>query len=83
MGLVLFAVGRSFRRPQIAGTGELLGMQGKATTALAPDGTVFLRGEYWNARSEEPVAAGERVEVTAVDGLLLRVRRARAASPVA
>ena len=83
MGLVLFAVGRSFRRPQIAGTGELLGMQGKATTALAPEGTVFLRGEYWNARAEEPVAAGERVEVTAVEGLLLRVRRARAAFPVA
>ncbi|HET6305170.1 MAG TPA: nodulation protein NfeD [Myxococcota bacterium] len=81
MGLVLFAVGRSFRRPQIAGTGELLGMQGKAITALAPEGTVFLRGEYWNAHAEEPVAAGERVEVTAVDGLLLRVRRARPASP--
>jgi membrane-bound serine protease (ClpP class) len=81
MGLVLFAVGRSFRRPQIAGTGELLGMQGKATTALTPEGTVFLRGEYWNAHAEEPVAAGERVEVTAVDGLLLRVRRARPASP--
>jgi membrane-bound serine protease (ClpP class) len=80
MGLVLFAVGRSFRRPQIAGTGELLGMQGRATTALAPEGTVFLRGEYWNAHADEPIAAGDRVEVTAVDGLLLRVRRARAAA---
>jgi len=56
-------------------------MQGKAITALAPEGTVFLRGEYWNAHAEEPVAAGERVEVTAVEGLLLRVRRARPASP--
>ena len=80
MGLVVFAVGRSFRRPQIAGTGELLGMQGKATTALSPEGKVFLRGEYWNARAEEPVAAGERIEVTAVEGLLLRVRRAQPAS---
>jgi membrane-bound serine protease (ClpP class) len=80
MGLVLFAVGRSFRRPQIAGTGELLGMQGKAVTALAPEGKVFVRGEYWNVRAEEPVAEGERVEVTAVEGLELRVRRARPAS---
>jgi membrane-bound serine protease (ClpP class) len=80
MGLVLFAVGRSFRRPQIAGTGELVGMLGKAATPLAPEGKVFVRGEYWNARSEEPVAAGERVEVTAVEGLSLRVRRARPAS---
>jgi membrane-bound serine protease (ClpP class) len=80
MGLVLFAVGRSFRRPQIAGTGELLGMQGKAVTALGPEGKVFVRGEYWNARAEEPVAENERVEVTAVEGLELRVRRARPAS---
>jgi membrane-bound ClpP family serine protease len=36
-----------------------------------------VRGEYWNVRSDEPVPAGERVEVLGVEGMRLRVRRAR------
>jgi membrane-bound serine protease (ClpP class) len=74
--LVVVAVGRSMRRPQIAGVGELLGMIGLAKTALGPDGTVFVRGEYWRARAIEPVAAEERVEIVGVSGLELTVRRA-------
>jgi len=44
---------------------------------LAPSGTVVVHGEYWSAESEDVVQAGERVEVTGVDGLRLRVRSAR------
>ncbi|MEN8185314.1 MAG: nodulation protein NfeD, partial [Myxococcota bacterium] len=74
--LVVVAVGRTFRRPQVAGSYELLGMVGTASTPLEPEGTVFVRGEYWNARADAPIEVGERVEVTEVDGLLIRVRRA-------
>jgi len=74
--LVVVAVGQSMRRPQTAGVGELLGMVGRATTALGPQGTVFVRGEYWRARATEPVAAEERVEILGVSGLELTVRRA-------
>jgi len=73
---VVFGVGRSLRRRPVAGVDELVGRIGRAESALAPEGTVFVRGEYWQARAEEPVAAGGRVEVTAVEGLRLRVRRA-------
>ena len=38
-------------------------------------GKVFVRGEYWNCTAEEPLAAGDPVEVLAIDGLTLRVRR--------
>jgi membrane-bound serine protease (ClpP class) len=75
-GLVVFAVGRSLGRPQTAGVGELLGLVGTAATELGPHGTVFVRGEYWRARATEPVPAKERVEVVAVHGLELTVRRA-------
>ncbi len=51
-------------------------MVGRAETALAPEGSVFVRGEHWTALADEPIAAGERVEIVAVDGLRLRVRRA-------
>ena len=44
---------------------------------LAPEGTVLVRGEYWTAESDETVNDGERVQVTGVDGLRLRVRRVR------
>ncbi len=75
-GLVVFAVGRSFGLKQQSGVSELVGMMGTATTALEPAGTVFVRGEYWRARTEEAVPAQARVEVTAVEGLELRVRPA-------
>ncbi len=33
-------------------------------------------GEYWNARADASIEPGERVEVTGVGGLLIRVRQA-------
>jgi membrane-bound serine protease (ClpP class) len=39
-----------------------------------PEGKVRLRGELWAARSPQPLAAGERARVVAVDGLTLEVR---------
>ncbi|HSP97684.1 MAG TPA: nodulation protein NfeD [Candidatus Dormibacteraeota bacterium] len=36
---------------------------------------VFVHGEYWEADADEAVAIGDAVEVTAVEGLRLRVRR--------
>jgi membrane-bound serine protease (ClpP class) len=74
--LVLVAVGRSHRLAQTTGVDELIGMIARAVTPLAPEGTVFARGEYWNARAEEPCSANERVEIVAVEGLRLRVKRA-------
>jgi len=75
-GLVVYAVGRTLGRRQESGVSELIGMIGVATTALEPTGTVFIRGEYWTARADEPIAAKERVEATGVRGLELAVRRA-------
>jgi membrane-bound serine protease (ClpP class) len=77
-GIAVYAVGSGLGRPQVAGVHELVGMVGRAVSALEPEGSVFVRGEYWNARADGPIAAGERVEITAVEGLRLRVRRAAA-----
>ena len=76
-GIVVFIIGRSLGRPQVAGVYELIGMVGRASSALDPEGSVFVRGEYWNARADEAIPAGGRVEVTAVEGLRLRVRKAK------
>jgi len=74
-GVVVIAVGRTFAREQTAGVSELIGLVGKAQTALTPEGRVFVRGEYWTVSADEEIQAGEAVEIAAVEGLRLRVRR--------
>ena len=75
-GIVVYSVGRSMTRRQTAGVSEMVGMIGRAETPLMPEGSVFVRGEFWTALADQAVAVGERVEITAVEGLRLRVRRA-------
>jgi len=79
-GVVVFAVGRTLARPQLSGVHELIGLVGRTATPLAPEGRVFVRGEYWTARADGDVPAGVEVEVTGVEGMRLRVRRAGAES---
>jgi membrane-bound serine protease (ClpP class) len=55
------------------GTSGMLDEIGVAKTELAPDGQVFVHGEWWNAVSSAPVPLGARVKVVGVDGLKLRV----------
>jgi membrane-bound serine protease (ClpP class) len=74
--IIVFSIGRTLGMVQTAGVGELVGLVGRAATQLTPDGKVFVRGEYWTVEAEEDVAEGEAVEVVAVEGLKLRVRRA-------
>ncbi len=75
-GLVVFSIGRTMFARQSAGVDEMIGLIGRATSALEPDGKVFVRGEYWNASADTKIGAGDSVEVVAVEGLRLRVRRA-------
>jgi membrane-bound serine protease (ClpP class) len=64
----------ALRRRPATGREEMVGLVGIARTALTPDGQLAVRGELWEAVSEQPVSAGDQVEVTAVDGLRLRVK---------
>ena len=63
----------------VSGVDELIGLVGRTTTRLDPDGKVFVRGEYWSVDRDDletgPIDSGEAVEVTAVEGMRLRVRR--------
>ena len=64
---------RARRSKVTTGTAGMIGLTGRAETAIAPEGTVFVRGELWRARSRMRVARGESVRVTGVDGLTLDV----------
>ena len=80
----LFAVSmgiRAQRRRVTTGSEGLVGEVGVARTEISDGGTVFVRGELWSARSDDNVSAGDAVEVVAVEGMRLKVRRrARGAS---
>lgn len=66
---------RAQRAPTVTGREGMIGQTATARTGISPggEGTVFLRGEYWDATAAEPVSEGERVRVLEVDGLILRV----------
>jgi membrane-bound serine protease (ClpP class) len=55
------------------GAETLVGAVGHAVTDCSPSGTVRVRGEVWQARSELPVTAGQEVRITGRDGITLLV----------
>jgi membrane-bound serine protease (ClpP class) len=61
------------RNKALTGGEGLLNEIGQARTALAPAGTVFVHGEYWDAVSSAPVELGGEVRVVSIEGLKLRV----------
>ena len=68
---------RARRSKVTTGTAGMMGLTGRAQTALAPEGTVFVRGELWRARSPMNVSRGEPVRVTGMHGLTLDVEAER------
>lgn len=64
---------RARRVKHMTGLESLVGEVGVSRTDINPEGTVFLRGEYWRARSPQSISAGQRVCVRSVDNLVLYV----------
>jgi membrane-bound serine protease (ClpP class) len=79
-GLVVWAVSagvRAMMKSPVTGASGMIGRVVVARSALGPEGQVQVDGEIWRAVSEgEAIPAGEKVRVTAVDGLTLKVSRA-------
>ena len=74
--ILLFVIQRALRaqaQPVATGAQGLLGAVGVASTALRPEGTVFVHGEYWSATGTRPAAQGSKVRVMRVEGLHLVV----------
>lgn len=75
--VALAAIIATHKRKVTTGSQGMVGLKGKAAVQLAPEGKVSVRGEYWNARSENgrTIEKGERIEVVAMDGMELIVRK--------
>ena len=80
-GIILFLVRlglKAQQQPAVTGERGMLQTLGQALTTIEPGGVgrVTTRGEIWTATSPETIHAGDRVIVTALEGLLLTVKRA-------
>jgi membrane-bound serine protease (ClpP class) len=76
-GVALSAVSRAQRLTSKVSTDRVVGQRGRATTSLAPLGTVQIESELWTAfgDGDTVIEAGDEVEVVAVDALKLLVKR--------
>jgi membrane-bound serine protease (ClpP class) len=74
----IFFVSKGIRAqylPVRAGSETMIGKIVAARSRIdSIGGKVFIEGELWNAVSEVPVEAGQNVEVTALEGLTLKVK---------
>src|SRR5207247_4723462 len=79
-GIVAFLVRLavdSQRREPVTGVASLRGQFGYALTSIEPGraGRVATHGEIWRAIAREPIAEGDRLRITDVDGLTVTVRK--------
>ncbi|HEX3002270.1 MAG TPA: nodulation protein NfeD [Methanoregula sp.] len=74
LGILSYALKSQSSKVRTGAEG-LIGESGVARTAIDPTGKVVVHGEYWDAESDEPIREGERVTVTEVKGMRIRVKR--------
>src|SRR5689334_16593073 len=75
-GFLIFVIGmlvRSHRRPIVSGREHMIGAAGEALEDFEGEGWARVRGEQWRVRARGPVRRGERLRVTAMQGLVLTV----------
>lgn len=75
LGIVWFAM-QSRERPVVSGREEMKGEYAEAMEDFDTEGYVWVHGERWTARSDGPIEKGQRLRVTMIDGLVLRVEPA-------
>jgi membrane-bound serine protease (ClpP class) len=69
IGLVL----KAQMRKRHTGKEGMVGETGTAVTDVSKTGKVIIKGEYWNANSEQPIEKGKEVRVINVDGLAIKI----------
>lgn len=78
--LVIFVVALGVKaqfRKRSTGSEGIIGEVGTAKTKVnAEGGTVFVHGEFWNATSDTPIKARQKVRVVSVSAMVLKVEAA-------
>ena len=77
LSIGLGMIWRGRRKPVVSGREAIIGAQVVVLEEFEGEGKVLLGGEHWQARSSERLKQGQGAVVTAIEGLLLRVRAKR------
>ncbi|MFL6465361.1 MAG: NfeD family protein [Bryobacteraceae bacterium] len=67
---------RARQTRHLTGLETMVGTVGVCKTDIDPEGTIFVNGEYWKARSSKPLTIGQRVVVENIQDLQLFVKEA-------
>ncbi|RJR14562.1 MAG: nodulation protein NfeD [Nitrospiraceae bacterium] len=73
--LTVYLAVKAYRRQPTTGSEGLIGLTGEARTDVHDKGQVFVNGELWQAWSDEPVSAGNKIIVEKVENLKLKVKK--------
>ena len=74
--LAIRALFNARKGPVVSGPEELVGTIGNVLHDFASTGQIRVRGEIWKAHAVQPMQSGDRVKVTAIDGLTLYIEPA-------
>jgi len=66
---------KAARRPVITGLEAMQHALGRVRSVQGESAAIWVNSELWSAQAGEELHEGDQVEVVAVDGLRLRVRR--------
>jgi membrane-bound serine protease (ClpP class) len=61
------------KRPVVSGSEEMIGAPGEVVEDFAQEGWALIHSENWKVRSTAPLKRGQKVRVTAINGLVLEV----------
>lgn len=66
---------KAFREKKSSGLEAMAGLYGVAIRDFAGSGKIKVRGEIWNAFSDDQIARDEKVVVESVEGMTLKVKK--------
>jgi len=75
LSLTLGYVWRARKQPVRTGASAMLGQPAEVLDWAGQQGHVLAFGERWQARASQALMPGEHVRITAIEGLMLEVRR--------
>jgi membrane-bound serine protease (ClpP class) len=66
---------KAYRAKPATGAEGLVGEVGTAATRIAPEGKVFVHGEFWNAYADQAIDEGQKIRVVRTEGLRVKVEK--------
>ncbi len=74
LAMILGVIWKARHSPVVSGQEAIIGAEVEVLRDFTGRGNVLLQGEDWQAQSEQPLHKGQAAVVTAIEGLILRIR---------